>query len=132
MWVERVRKRHDSDEIAGAQSGGELARELLNRHQLMGVEVERTDIGDHYDPRRKAVRLSRDNFERRTLAALATAAHEVGHALQDASEYPPFRWRASLVKVARVTAEVGGILLIAAPVAATTPVTRPDSTVVPA
>jgi len=118
LWVEYVRRRHDSKEIADSKTGAELARELLDLNELPGVKVEQTDIGDHYDPRSKAVRLSRESFERRTLAALVTAAHEVGHALQDATDYPPFRWRSNLVRMARGTAEVGGVLLISTPVAA--------------
>ena len=118
LWVETVRRRHDRHELEGARTGGELARDLLDQHNLTGVQVDRTDIGDHYDPQRKAVRLTRDNYERRSVAALVTAAHEVGHALQDASDYPPFRWRADLVRLARATAEVGSVLLIATPLAA--------------
>jgi Zn-dependent membrane protease YugP len=79
--------------------------------------VEVTDLGDHYDPRDKAVRLSRDKLEGKTLTAVTTAAHEVAHALQDASAYGPFVWRARLAKVAQVTGEVGFTLLLAAPVA---------------
>ena len=118
LWVESVRRRHDNAEIEGAKAGGELARELLDSHGLDGVQVDRTDIGDHYDPKRKAVRLSRDNYERRSVAALAAAAHEVGHALQDASGFAPFQWRADLVRVARGTAGIGSVLLVATPVAA--------------
>ena len=117
LWVESVRRRHDRNEIEGGRTGAELARELLDQHGLSAVPVERTDIGDHYDPNRKAVRLTRDNYERRSVAALVTAAHEVGHALQDAKSYAPFHWRADLVR-ARGTAEVGGVLLVATPVAA--------------
>ncbi len=122
LWVEHVHKRHSREELEVGRTGSEVARELLDRHRLTGVAVECTDIGDHYDLRRKAVRLSRENYESRTLAAIVAAAHEVGHALQDAAEYPPFRWRAALSQVARVTGELGTILLIAAP--ATALVTR--------
>lgn len=118
LWVETVRRRHDRVELEDSRTGGELARELLERQHLSGVQVEPTDLGDHYDPRRKAVRLTRENFERRSVAALATAAHEVGHALQDASQYPPFLWRADLVRIARGTAEIGGVLLLATPLVA--------------
>ena len=122
LWVEHVRKRHAQEDIEDGRTGGELARELLDRHRLTRVAVEHTDLGDHYDLKRKAVRLSRENYESRSLAAVVTAAHEVGHALQDATHYPPFRWRASLSQVARVTGELGTVLLIAAP--ATALVTR--------
>jgi len=118
LWVEYVRKRHDSKEIPDAKTGAEIARELLDLNDLPGVKVEQTDIGDHYDPKGKAVRLSRESYQHRTLAAHVTAAHEVGHALQDAAGYAPFRWRSALVQTARGTAEVGGVLLISTPIAA--------------
>lgn len=118
IWVEFVRRKHDSKEIAGSKCGGDLARELLDLNELPGVKVERTDIGDHYDPKSKAVRLSRETYERRSLAAIVTAAHEVGHALQDAEHFAPFRWRSNLVELARGTAEIGGVMLISTPVTA--------------
>jgi len=118
LWVERVKKKHDKAAIVDGRTGAEVARELLDLNDLVTVNVEQTDIGDHYDPKTKAVRLSRATHDHRTLAACATAAHEVGHALQDATHYPPFRWRSSLVTMARGTGAVGGVLLISAPLAA--------------
>jgi hypothetical protein len=95
-----------------------LARELLDRHWLQTVRVESTDLGDHYDPVAKAVRLSRDKIDRRSLTAVTTAAHEVAHAMQDASGYGPFVWRNRLVKVAQVTGNLGAVLFLAVPVTA--------------
>ena len=118
LWVERVKKKHDKAAIVDGRTGAEVARELLDLNDLATVKVEQTDIGDHYDPKTKAVRLSRATHDHRTLAACATAAHEVGHALQDATHYRPFRWRSSLVTMARGTGAVGGVLLISAPLAA--------------
>jgi hypothetical protein len=82
------------------------------------VRVEVTDVGDHYDPLDRAVRLTRDKRGRKSLTALTTAAHEVAHALQHASHYGPFVWRTRLAKLAQVTGEAGSILLFAVPVAA--------------
>ena len=64
------------------------------------------------------MRLNRGKIDRKTLTALTTAAHEVAHALQDASGYGPFVWRIRLVRVAQVTVEVGSLLLLAVPVTA--------------
>jgi hypothetical protein len=64
------------------------------------------------------VRLNRDHFDRRSLTAATAAAHEVGHALQDASGYWAFRLHHSLARVARVTTVVGTSLLLAVPAAA--------------
>lgn len=118
FWVRYVLERNDRHEENFEQNAGEVARALLDQHGLHLVRVESTDLGDHYDPEAKAVRLSRGKLERKTLTAVTTAAHEVSHALQDASAYGPFLWRTRLVKVARVAGEVGTVLLLAVPAAA--------------
>ncbi|MES9899933.1 MAG: zinc metallopeptidase [Sedimenticola sp.] len=115
-WVNRVMARHNQkaeDNFPG--SGGELARHLLQRFELEGVKVEATDQGDHYDPLTKTVRLTPDKLEGRTLTAISTAAHEVGHALQDAMNEPLFRWRTRLAIAVGVGQKVGSFLLFAAP-----------------
>ena len=99
-------------------TASELARDLLDHHQLQGIKVESTDVGDHYDREAKAVRLSRDKFDRKTLTAVTAAAHEVAHALQDASDYGPFVVRTHLVKLAKITGELGSVVLLAAPMVA--------------
>jgi Zn-dependent membrane protease YugP len=116
LWVGHVLKTHNRRDEAFALTAGELARELLDRHGLQAVRVESTDIGDHYDPQARAVRLTRDKLDRKTLTAVTTAAHEVAHALQDASGYGPFAWRSRLVQVARVTGQVGTVLFLSVPV----------------
>lgn len=115
IWVDRVLKKHNRKEIAGFPSGGALAKQLLTRHGLDDVTVEGSDMGDHYDPKAKAVRLTRDKLERKTLTAVTAAAHEVAHAIQDASNYAPFVWRMRLVNVARTTGQVGTVVLVAVP-----------------
>jgi uncharacterized protein len=117
IWVGHVLKRHNQRDLPCGRSARNLARELLDKNKLHAVKVESTDAGDHYDPIAKAVRLSRDTIDRRTLTALTTSAHEVSHALQDASDYSPFVWRSRLVKVAQRAGEVGAILFLAVPLA---------------
>ena len=117
LWVGHVMRQHSRDDEALGGTAAELARELLDGHDLQIVKVEMTDLGDHYDPEARAVRLSRDNFDRKTLTAVATAAHEVAHALQHACGYGPFVWRRHLAKIARVTGEAGFVLLLSVPLA---------------
>lgn len=118
-WVEKVlREFNREDEESLDSTGGEVARELLDRCGLDDVVVESTDLDDHYDPRAKAVRLTRDKIHRRTLAAVTSAAHEVGYALQDAYRYRPFLWRSHAAEFARVTGKAGAAMLISAPIAA--------------
>jgi uncharacterized protein len=74
-------------------AGRQVARELLDSAALRNVRIEPTESGDRYDPAAKAVRLSADNFNGRSLTAIAVAAHEVGHALQDARGFRPLLYR---------------------------------------
>jgi len=84
---------------SGGRTGRDAARALLNAFGAGDVQVEHVPgrLSDHYDPRAKAVRLSDDVYGSDSVAALGVAAHEVGHALQDAKGYEPMRWRWSLL-----------------------------------
>ena len=117
LWVRHVMGKHAEENEAITQTASEFARTLLDQHDLPGVKVELTDTGDHYDPSSRSVRLARDKYDSRSLAALTTAAHEVAHALQHATGYEPFAWRARLVRVAHFTGQAGTVLLLAVPAA---------------
>ncbi len=117
LWVQWVLNRYNRDAEANFPgNGGELARHLLDRFQLNSVSVEATEQGDHYDPRSRTVRLTGDKLSGRTLTAITTAAHEVGHALQHAADEPLFRLRERLVGYAVLAQRLGSFLLFAAPV----------------
>ncbi|MFN2310205.1 MAG: zinc metallopeptidase [Gammaproteobacteria bacterium] len=118
IWVRWVMRRYSTPRTDFPGTGGELARHLLNRFQLQRVTVEATDKGDHYDPVAQAVRLSAAHLQGRSLTAIVIAAHEVGHALQDASDYPPLRWRHRLVGLANLAQQLGNALLVATPIIA--------------
>ena len=120
LWVNHVLRQHNDEDAELGYTGAELARALLDWHGLRGVTVELTDLGDHYDPDARAVRLSRDKFNRKSLTAVATAAHEVSHALQHAAHYKPFVWRRRLARAAQVTGEGGFVLLLTIPIASIT------------
>jgi len=97
-------------------NGAELARHLLDRFDLGDITVEETPAGDHYDPAARAVRLSPGNYRGYSLTAVTVAAHEVGHAIQDARGESLFQARQKLAKAAIMGERIAGILLIAAPV----------------
>lgn len=118
LWVQSVMKRHRFPANRYAKTGGQVARELLDSQGLRNVVAEKTDRGDHYDPVAKVVRLSADNFDGRSLTALAVAAHEVGHALQDARGFPPLRWRTRLVTWVHPIERVGAGMLMISPFSA--------------
>lgn len=114
-WVRNVMQRYSRPEDRYEGTGADLARHLLDSHGLQHVKVEETTDGDHYDPSEKAVRLTPGNLNGRSLTAVTVAAHEVGHALQDAGDYPPLKLRTQLVKAARPLERVGAGILMAAP-----------------
>src|SRR5690349_1387274 len=93
MWVRRVIAAHDAERA-------EFARHILDEMKLGHVKVEETDAGDHYDPEAKAIRLLPKHFGGKSLAAVVIAAHETGHAMQDAVGYPPLQARTRLAKQA--------------------------------
>ena len=97
-------------------TGAELARHLLDRFELGDVTVEESPAGDHYDPEAKAVRLTPGNYTGHSLTAITVAAHEVGHAIQDAGGESLFRARQKLAKTTMVAERFAGVLLIAAPI----------------
>ncbi|WJW75065.1 zinc metallopeptidase [Thiohalobacter sp. IOR34] len=118
LWVRAVLRRHGGERPDFPGSGGEFARHLLDRLGLEGVAVERTEQGDHYDPRQKAVRLSPGHHDGRSLTAVVIAAHEVGHALQDAQGDPLLRLRQRLIGLAQAAQLAGNTLLIGMPLVA--------------
>lgn len=115
-WVQAVLSRYNrKDEENFTGTGGELARHLLDRFDLQAVQVEVTANGDHYDPIAKAVRLGEDRFNGRTLTAITVAAHEVGHAIQDARGETLFHWRTRLASLAVGAQKLGSLLLFLVP-----------------
>lgn len=83
-------------------SGAETARRILDASGLSNVAVEQTNgfLGDHYDPKAKVLRLSQDVYQGNSLSALGVAAHEAGHALQDAERYSLLVVRNAIVPMA--------------------------------
>lgn len=115
LWVRRVMQRYSRPPDRYPGTGAELARHLLDQEGLASVRVEETAQGDHYDPADKTVRLSAGNFNGRSLTAVTVAAHEVGHALQDATAFGPLRARTRLVALTRQAERLGAGLMMAAP-----------------
>lgn len=92
---EKYSKVGNSAELTGAQ----VARRILDRFGLQDVAVHATRgmLSDHYDPAKRAVFLSEGNYAKTSIAALAVAAHEVGHAIQHSEGYAALRFRSALV-----------------------------------
>jgi len=97
LWVQWVLNRYNREaEENFPGTGAELARHLLDRYDLQEIKVEVTEVGDHYDPMTRTVRLTRDKFDGKTLTAITVAAHECGHAFQHAAAEPMFMLRTRL------------------------------------
>ncbi|HHV65255.1 MAG TPA: zinc metallopeptidase [Peptococcaceae bacterium] len=96
------------------KTGAEIARMILDDNGLYGVKVEQVagDLTDHYDPRAQAVRLSSGVYNSTSLAAIAVAAHETGHAVQHADGYVPLKIRSAFVPVASFGSQVGPFLIL--------------------
>ena len=87
--------------VSTGHSGAQAAREILDRAGLYDVPVEEVPghLTDHYDPTKRGLFLSSENFHGRSIAAVGVAAHEAGHALQHKEAYPPLRMRMALVPI---------------------------------
>ena len=95
-------------------TGAEAAARILQANGIRNVQVAPIPgkLTDHYNPKKKTVRLSEGVFDGRSVAALGVAAHEVGHAMQDAQGYAPMKIRASLVPVASLGSSMGPYIII--------------------
>lgn len=117
QWhTKRILQRFSAPHPTLPGTGSQFAEHLLKQQGLTHVRVEETNDGDHYDPLTKTVRLSPDNFHRNSLTAIVTAAHEVGHAIQDAQGYEALQRRTELVTRAQTFARFSGWALIALPI----------------
>lgn len=116
MWVRRAIERHAGERADFPGTGAEFARHVLDGMKLHHVKVEETKLGDHYDPDAKAVRLLPQHFKGRSLAAVVIAAHEVGHAMQDATGYAPLAARTRIARQAQRIEQVGSVVMLAAPI----------------
>lgn len=85
-------------------TGAEAARRVLNASGIYDVRIERVagNLTDHYDPRSKVLRLSSSTYGSNSVAAVCVAAHECGHAVQDAKHYGPLVLRSTLVPAANL------------------------------
>jgi Zn-dependent membrane protease YugP len=98
-WLRRTFAKYSEVAVSAGLSGAQVARAILDRNGLSDVPVEMSPGGplsDHYDPRKKALFLSEPVYAPATVAAAAVAAHETGHALQDAGGYVPLKLRSAM------------------------------------
>ena len=116
LWVKFVMRRYSTEKPEMPGTGGELAKHLIKRFSLKDVEVETTELGDHYDPIEKKVRLSREHYESKSLTAVAIAAHEVGHAIQDHQGDKRLATRTKMVPIVNLLARWSVVIISLSPV----------------
>lgn len=95
-------------------TGYQAAQRLIASSGLYGIQIDgiRGNLTDNYDPRSKTLHLSQGVAEGASVASLAIAAHELGHAMQDAEDYLPLRFRTALVPVVNIGSNLGWILIM--------------------
>ena len=96
-------------------TGAQVAEAILRNKGIYDVRVARVrgELTDHYDPRTKVVKLSDSVYDSTSVAALGVAAHECGHAIQDAINYAPLNIRSAIVPAANVGSQLSWPLFIA-------------------
>ena len=106
--------RYSQATLPGYMTGAAVARRMLDANGLSHVPVEMVQghLTDHYDPRHKVLRLSESVYHGNNVAAVGVAAHEAGHALQDAKGYVPLKFRIALVPVCNIGAHLAMPLFI--------------------
>lgn len=113
LWVRWVMNRYSAELPDMPGTGGELAQHLIKRLGLEGVGAEMSDVGDHYDPESRMVRLSEGNWGGKSLTAIAVAAHEVGHAVQHHQNDARLAARTKLIPIVTVLGQLSvGVLTV--------------------
>jgi Zn-dependent membrane protease YugP len=106
--VKSTFKRYSQVPVASGMTGAQAAEAVLRNAGVSGVGIRPVDgqLSDHYDPRSKTLNLSRDVGMEASVAALGVAAHEAGHAVQDARNYRPMQIRSTLVPAASIGSQL--------------------------
>ena len=114
LYVNSAYKKWSQVPTRSRMSGAEAAQHLIRSGGLYNVNIEGVSgrLSDHYDPRKKTLRLSQGVYEGRSVASLAITAHELGHAMQDRDDYFPLRLRSALIPAVNIGSYLGWILII--------------------
>ena len=95
-------------------NGFDTARKILDKNDLKHVKIDEiaAELADHYDPRSKTVTISTDVYRQASLASIAVAAHECGHAIQDKDGYFFLRLRSSIVPIVNLASSLGYVVIM--------------------
>ncbi len=115
MWLRSTYAKWSKIANASNLTGAQTARLILDANGLEDVQVRAVpgQLSDHYNPADRTVNLSEGNYSHNTVAGMAVAAHEVGHAIQHAKAYTPLNIRSALVPVTNIGSRFGPLLIMA-------------------
>ena len=115
MKVKSTYQKYSKIAAVNGRTGKDIAETILHRNGINDVTVERGEgfLSDHYDPLHKRIRLSPDNYEQPSVAGVAVAAHEVGHAIQHAQGYAPLQFRTTIFPLANIGTNLSWIFIMA-------------------
>lgn len=113
-WVKHTYEKYSRVSTGSGRTGATVARDILQQQGIHQVEVEISHgiLSDHYDPLHKKVRLSEENYHGTSVAAVAVAAHEVGHAIQHARGFFPVVVRSAMVPAVNLGSQFGPLLIM--------------------
>ncbi|MBX2885257.1 MAG: zinc metallopeptidase [Granulosicoccus sp.] len=113
-WMNRTYARWKAVPNSAGATGEQVARHILSSNNLHHVQMEVSpgQLSDHYVPAQKLLRLSESINNEKSVASAAVAAHECGHALQDAQHYGPLTWKARMMPAAVAGNNMGMLLAV--------------------
>jgi Zn-dependent membrane protease YugP len=114
LWVKSAYAKASKIAPRSGCTGAQAAKRIMQQNGIHDVSVEPVQgfLSDHYDPTRKVLRLSPDVYQGRSLAAVGIAAHETGHAIQDAQGYSPLVIRNAIVPMASIGSNLSMVMII--------------------
>jgi len=114
MFVKSSYSKYKNVDNRSKVNGFTVARDILDMNGLKDVKVLAVsgELTDHYDPSKKVVKLSQDIYNGCSIASVAVAAHECGHAIQDKNNYTFLKFRAFLVPIVNFSTKIGYLVVI--------------------
>jgi Zn-dependent membrane protease YugP len=114
IYVKSAYRKWSQIRASSGMTGYDAAQRLIARAGLSGIQVQPVagTLTDNYDPRTKILHLSQDVAGSASVASVAVAAHELGHAQQDAQGYLPLRFRSAIVPMVSIGSNLGWIMVI--------------------
>lgn len=112
--IQNAYKKYSAIRTQTGVTGYEAARKMLDEHDLKNIQIEpvKGTLSDHYDPRKKVLRLSEGVYNSNSIAAVGVACHEAGHAYQDAESYWPLYLRKAMIPAVNFGSRLGPILFM--------------------